>query len=72
MEVTRTAITLHNVRNTNQGYSRDDEVPSTEFSYISAEVFTGVNMKKPVFWDIKSQFKPHRRHTTSPLQSTAG
>jgi hypothetical protein len=26
-------------------------------------------MKSVVFWDIKPQFVPHRRHITSPLQS---
>jgi hypothetical protein len=26
-------------------------------------------MKNAVFWDIKTQFEPHRRHITSPLQS---
>jgi hypothetical protein len=29
-------------------------------------------MENVVFWDIKSQFVPHRRHITSPLQSPAG
>jgi hypothetical protein len=29
-------------------------------------------MKNAVFWDIKTQFVPHRRHNTSPLQSLAG
>jgi hypothetical protein len=33
--------------------------------------FTGVTMKNVVFWDIKTQFVPHRRHITSPLQSPA-
>jgi hypothetical protein len=28
-------------------------------------------MKNGVFWDIKTQFIPHRRHITSPLQSPA-
>jgi hypothetical protein len=28
-------------------------------------------MKNGVFWDIKTQFLPHRRHITSPLQSPA-
>jgi hypothetical protein len=28
-------------------------------------------MKNGVFWDIKTQFVPHRRHITSPLQSPA-
>jgi hypothetical protein len=35
------------------------------------EVFTAVTMKNGVFWDIKTQFVPHRRHITSPLQSPA-
>jgi hypothetical protein len=30
-----------------------------------------VTMKNVVFWDIKTQFVPHRRHITSPLQSPA-
>jgi hypothetical protein len=34
--------------------------------------FTAVTMKNVVFWDIKTQFVPHRRHMTSPLQSPAG
>jgi hypothetical protein len=29
-------------------------------------------MKNAVFWDIKTQFVPHKRHITSPLQSSAG
>jgi hypothetical protein len=29
-------------------------------------------MKNAVFWDIKTQFVPHGRHITSPLQSPAG
>jgi hypothetical protein len=28
-------------------------------------------MKNGVFWDIKTQFVPHMRQITSPLQSTA-
>jgi hypothetical protein len=28
-------------------------------------------MKNAVFWDIKTQFVPHRRHITSPLQTLA-
>jgi hypothetical protein len=31
------------------------------------EVITAVTMKSAVFWDIKTQFIPHRRHNTSPL-----
>jgi hypothetical protein len=29
-------------------------------------------MKNAVFWDIKTQFIPHRKHITSPLQSQTG
>jgi hypothetical protein len=35
------------------------------------EVFTAVTMKNVVFWDIKHQFVPQRRHITSSLQSPA-
>jgi hypothetical protein len=40
--------------------------------YARFEVFTAVIMKDAVFWDIRTQFVPHRRHITSPLQSPAG
>jgi hypothetical protein len=29
-------------------------------------------MNNAVFWDIETQFVPHRRQITSPLQSPAG
>jgi hypothetical protein len=29
-------------------------------------------MKNAAFWDIRTQFVPHRKHVTSPLQSPAG
>jgi hypothetical protein len=29
-------------------------------------------MNNAVFWDIKTQIVPHRRHIPSPLQSSAG
>jgi molybdenum cofactor biosynthesis enzyme len=38
---------------------------------VRFEVFTAVTMKNVVFWDMKTQFVLHRRHITSPLQSTA-
>jgi hypothetical protein len=38
---------------------------------VTFEVFTAVTMKNAIFWDIKTQFVPHRRHITSPLQSPA-
>jgi hypothetical protein len=39
--------------------------------YVRFEVFTAVTMKNVVFCDIKPQIVPHRRHVTSPLQSSA-
>jgi hypothetical protein len=39
--------------------------------YHRFEVFTAVTMQNSVFWNIKTQFVPHRRHITSPLQSLA-
>jgi hypothetical protein len=38
---------------------------------VRFEVSTAVTMKNVVFWDIKTQFVPHRRYITSPLQSPA-
>jgi hypothetical protein len=38
-------------------------------NYVRDEVFTAVTMKNSFFLDIKTQFVPHRRHVTSPLQS---
>jgi hypothetical protein len=35
---------------------------------VRFEIFTAVNMKNVVFWGIKAQFVPHRRHITSPLR----
>jgi hypothetical protein len=39
---------------------------------VRSEVFTAVTMNNVVFWGIETQFVPHRRHITSPLQSSAG
>jgi hypothetical protein len=33
--------------------------------YVRFGVFTAVTMKNAVFWDIKTQFVPHRRHYVS-------
>jgi hypothetical protein len=41
-------------------------------TYVSTEVFTAATMKNVVFWGIKPQFVPHRRHITSLLHSPAG
>jgi hypothetical protein len=40
--------------------------------YVRFKVFSAMTMKNVIFWDIKTQFVPHRRHITSPLQSPAG
>jgi hypothetical protein len=39
--------------------------------YVIVEFFTVMIIKNVVFWDIKTQFVPHRRNITSPLQSAA-
>jgi hypothetical protein len=39
--------------------------------HVTFEVITAVNMKNVVFCDIRTQYIPHRRHITSPLQSPA-
>jgi hypothetical protein len=38
---------------------------------VAQEVCTAVTMKNVVYWHIKTQFIPHRRHITSPLQRPA-
>jgi hypothetical protein len=35
------------------------------------ELFTAVTKNNTVYWDIETQFVPHRRHITSPLQNPA-
>jgi hypothetical protein len=35
---------------------------------VKFDVFTAVTMKNAVFWDIETQFVPHRRHITSPYR----
>jgi hypothetical protein len=40
------------------------------YAYGRFEIFTAVTMKNAVFWDIKTQFVPHRRIITYPLQSS--
>jgi hypothetical protein len=42
------------------------------FLSLRFEIFTAVTLKNAVFWDIKTQFIPHRKHITSPLQSPTG
>jgi hypothetical protein len=48
-----------------------DELEQYEIC-VRFEVFTAVTMKNAVFWDIRKQFVPHRKHIASPLQSPAG
>jgi hypothetical protein len=36
------------------------------------EVYTAVNMKNVVSWDIRTQFIPHEKNTTPQIQTTAG
>jgi hypothetical protein len=38
------------------------------YNHVRFDVFTAVTMKNAVFWDIKTQFVPHRKHITSPLK----
>jgi hypothetical protein len=45
---------------------------SIHFDLVRFDVFTAVNMKNAVFWDIKTYFVLHRRHVTTPLQIPAG
>jgi hypothetical protein len=45
---------------------------TTKIEFVGFEVFTAVTMRNVVFWDIRIQFVPHRRHIMSPLQSPAG
>jgi hypothetical protein len=45
---------------------------STGNKRVRFEVITAATMKNVVFWDIKTQFLPHRRNITSLLQSPAG
>jgi hypothetical protein len=39
----------------------------TRVEYVRFEVFTAANMKNAAFWDIKTQFMPHRKHIMSSL-----
>jgi hypothetical protein len=44
--------------------------PTGSFN-VRFEVYTAVTVKNAVFWDIKTEFVPHRGHITSPLQRPA-
>jgi hypothetical protein len=45
---------------------------SQHYSYVRFVVLAAVPMKNAVFSDVGTQFIPHMRHNTSPLQSEAG
>jgi hypothetical protein len=36
-----------------------------QWVYVTFEVFMAVTMKNAVFWDIKTQFVPHKKHITA-------
>jgi hypothetical protein len=55
-----------------QGNTSIPETIRTKYRDVRSEVSMAVTMKNVVFWDIKTQFVLHRRHSTSPLQSPAG
>jgi hypothetical protein len=42
------------------------------FCILRCENLTAVAMENDVFWDINTQFVPHRKHIISPLKSPAG
>jgi hypothetical protein len=74
-------IPLHTPRYSSNGYAilKSVAVDKGAFvklhgkkGYVRFEVSMAVTMKNAVFWDIKTQFVPHRRHTTSLLQRPAG
>jgi hypothetical protein len=43
-----------------------------EENCVRLVVLAAVTMKNVVYWDIETQFAPHKRHVTSPLQNPAG
>jgi hypothetical protein len=39
---------------------------------VRFEIFWAVAMNNAVFWDVKTQFVPHRRHIICPLKNPDG
>jgi hypothetical protein len=39
-------------------------------THVRIEVFTAVTIENVVFWDIKPEFVPHRRHYVSTTESS--
>jgi hypothetical protein len=64
-------ITTNGLTSRQKKASIQAETPKFYYS-VRYEVFMTVTMKNSIFWDIKTQFVPHRRHITSPLRSPAG
>jgi hypothetical protein len=52
------------------GWNHCQDIEGGERGSVSSEVILGI--KNVVSWDINTQFLPHKRHITSPLQSPAG
>jgi hypothetical protein len=44
----------------------------SQIYHVRFECFMAVTMKNVIFWDIRTQFVPHRKHITSPLKSQDG
>jgi hypothetical protein len=60
------------LRRTSVGWQLTFVLLRIYFKIVRPKVLTAVTMKNAVFWDIKTQFVPHRRHAMSPLQIPAG
>jgi hypothetical protein len=43
-----------------------------ELGLVRLEVSAAATTRNAVFWDIKTQFIPHRKHIASPLHSPTG
>jgi hypothetical protein len=63
-------ISNYHFQKTNIPNNITESVDTIQF--VEFEVLTAVTTKNILFWDIKIQFVPHRRHITSPLQGPAG
>jgi hypothetical protein len=49
-----------------------DVLHCSNLDSVRFEVSTAVTMKNAVLWDTRTQFVPHRKHITSPLQGPVG
>jgi hypothetical protein len=69
--ITRDILVCNSTPPVHEG-SVGKQTGNTREIYVRFEVSKAVTMKNDVFWDIETQFVLHRRHITSPLQSSAG